>query len=70
MKARDWPCAINLFARILIQDDGALVEDPFITSDGAKIVLIAGFDLVVAAMIAGEQSPASTSPSLARIINR
>jgi uncharacterized protein YcgI (DUF1989 family) len=55
---RDWPYAVNLFARTRIGDNGTLIDDPVATMEGSRIEFIAKFDIVVAVMPAGTSSPA------------
>jgi uncharacterized protein YcgI (DUF1989 family) len=55
---RDWPYALNLFARTLIGEGGDLIDDPVVTQQGSRIELRARFDVVFAVMAAGTASPA------------
>jgi uncharacterized protein YcgI (DUF1989 family) len=55
---RDWPYAVNIFARTRVGDDGDLIDDPVVTMDGSHIEFIVKFDVVVAVMAAGISSPA------------
>jgi uncharacterized protein YcgI (DUF1989 family) len=55
---RDWPYAMNLFARTRAGGDGDLIDDPVATIDGSHIEFIVKFDVVVAVMAAGISSPA------------
>ena len=55
---RDWPYALNLFARTRISENGDLIDDPVETKEGDCIALRAKFDVVVAVMAAGTVSPA------------
>ena len=55
---RDWPYAVNLFARTYIGDDGDFVDDPVATKEGSRIEFIVKFDVVVAVMAAGTPSAA------------
>ena len=55
---RDWPFAVNLFARTLVGTDGGLMTDVSDVMDGARIELITGFELVVGVIAAGQRSPA------------
>jgi uncharacterized protein YcgI (DUF1989 family) len=55
---RDWPYALNAFARTRIGEDGDLIDDPVVTQQGTRIELRARFDVVFAVMAAGTVSPA------------
>jgi uncharacterized protein YcgI (DUF1989 family) len=55
---RDWPYAVNIFARTRISESGDLIDDPVETKEGDRIELRAKFDMVVAVMAAGTISPA------------
>jgi uncharacterized protein YcgI (DUF1989 family) len=55
---RDWPFAVNLFARTLVGADGTLMTDVSAAVDGARIELITGFEVVVGVIAAGQRSPA------------
>ncbi|MEA2829590.1 MAG: uncharacterized protein QOF22_338 [Bradyrhizobium sp.] len=55
---RDWPYAVNIFARTRVGGDGDLIDDPVATMDGSHIEFIVKFDVVVAVMAAGVSSPA------------
>jgi uncharacterized protein YcgI (DUF1989 family) len=55
---RDWPFAVNLFARTLVGTDGMLMTDVSAAVDGARIELITGFEVVVGVIAAGSRSPA------------
>ncbi len=55
---RDWPHAINIFARTRVGEHGDLVDDPVGTIAGSRIEFIVKFDAVVAVMAAGISSPA------------
>jgi uncharacterized protein YcgI (DUF1989 family) len=55
---RDWPYALNVFARTRIGESGDLIDDPVVTKLGTRIELRARFDVVVAVMAAGTVSPA------------
>ncbi len=54
---RDWPYAVNIFARTRVIDDGDLVDDPIVTTDGSQIEFAVRFDVVIAVMAAGISSP-------------
>jgi uncharacterized protein YcgI (DUF1989 family) len=53
---RDWPYAINIFARTLVSDDGILTDAAVCTSEGSRIELVARFDVVVAILTAASGS--------------
>jgi uncharacterized protein YcgI (DUF1989 family) len=53
---RDWPYAVNIFARTQIGEDGSLLDDPVETRQGDRIALGAKFDIAVAVMAAGTAS--------------
>src|SRR5258707_13700413 len=55
---RDWPYAVNIFARTRVGDDGDLIDDPVVTMEGSHIEFVVEFDAVVAVMAAGMSSPA------------
>lgn len=55
---RDWPYAVNIFARTRVGDDGDLIDDPVGTIQGSQIEFIVKFDVVVAVLAAGISSPA------------
>jgi uncharacterized protein YcgI (DUF1989 family) len=55
---RDWPYAVNIFARTRIGENGDLLDDPVGAIEGSRIELIVKFDMVVAVMAAGTSSPA------------
>jgi uncharacterized protein YcgI (DUF1989 family) len=55
---RDWPYAVNIFARTRVGDDGDLIDDPVAAMEGSHIEFVAKFDVVVAVMAAGLSSPA------------
>jgi uncharacterized protein YcgI (DUF1989 family) len=55
---RDWPFAVNIFARTRVGDNGDLIDDPVVTMEGSHIEFVAKFDVVVAVMAAGISSPA------------
>ena len=55
---RDWPYALNVFARTRIGEGGDLIDDPVATQQGTRIELRARFDVVFAVMAAGAVSPA------------
>jgi uncharacterized protein YcgI (DUF1989 family) len=55
---RDWPYAMNIFARTRVGDDGDLIDDPVVTMEGSNIEFVVKFDVVVAVMAAGISSPA------------
>jgi len=55
---RDWPYAVNIFARTRVGDDGDLIDDPVVTTAGSRIEFAVKFDVVVAVMAAGTSSPA------------
>ena len=56
--ARDWPYAVNIFARTRVGDNGDLIDDPVVTMEGSHIEFVVEFDAVVAVMAAGMSSPA------------
>jgi uncharacterized protein len=53
---RDWPYAVNIFARTRIGDDGDLVDDPIVATDGSHIEFGVKLDVVVAVLAAGISS--------------
>jgi len=55
---RDWPYAVNIFARTRVGDNGDLIDEPVVTREGIHIEFIVKFDVVVAVMAAGISSPA------------
>ena len=55
---RDWPYAVNIFARTRVGDNGDLIDEPVVTREGIHIEFIVKFDVVVAVMAAGTSSPA------------
>ena len=55
---RDWPYAVNIFARTRVGDNGDLIDDPVVTMEGSHIEFVVEFDVVVAVMAAGMSSPA------------
>ncbi len=55
---RDWPYAVNIFARTRVGDTGDLIDEPVATMEGSQIEFIVKFDLVIAVMAAGTSSPA------------
>ena len=55
---RDWPYAVNIFARTRVGDNGDLIDDPVVTTAGSRIEFAVKFDIVVAVMAAGTSSPA------------
>lgn len=55
---RDWPYAVNFFARTRISENGDLIDDPVETKEGDCIAMRAKFDVVVAVMAVGTVSPA------------
>jgi hypothetical protein len=56
--ARDWPYAVNIFARTRVGDNGDLIDDPVVTMEGSHIEFIVKLDVVFAVMAAGISSPA------------
>jgi uncharacterized protein YcgI (DUF1989 family) len=55
---RDWPYAVNIFARTRVGDHGDLIDEPVATMEGSQIEFIVKFDVVVAVMAAGTSSAA------------
>jgi uncharacterized protein YcgI (DUF1989 family) len=55
---RDWPYAVNIFARTRVGDKGDLIDEPLATTEGSRIEFTVKFDMVVAVMAAGTSSPA------------
>jgi uncharacterized protein len=55
---RDWPYAVNIFARTRVGDNGDLIDDPVVTMEDSHIEFVVKFDVVVAVMAAGISSPA------------
>jgi uncharacterized protein YcgI (DUF1989 family) len=55
---RDWPYAVNIFARTRVGDNSDLIDDPVVTMEGSHIEFVVEFDVVVAVMAAGTSSPA------------
>jgi uncharacterized protein YcgI (DUF1989 family) len=53
---RDWPYALNIFARTRVGENGELIDDPVATMEGNQIEFIVKFDTVVAVMAAGTSS--------------
>jgi uncharacterized protein YcgI (DUF1989 family) len=53
---RDWPYAINIFARTLVSDDGILTDAAVGTSEGSRVEFVARFDVVVAVLTAASGS--------------
>lgn len=57
-RRQDWPYAINLFARTVVENDGSLRDDPVVISEGSRISMVARCDMVFAVV------PASSDDSL------
>jgi uncharacterized protein YcgI (DUF1989 family) len=55
---RDWPYAVNIFARTLIGESGDFFDDEVEAKQGTRIELRAKFDLVLAVIASGMISPA------------
>lgn len=55
---RDWPFAVNIFARTRVGDNGDLIDDPVVTMEASHIEFAVKFDVVVGVMAAGISSPA------------
>jgi uncharacterized protein YcgI (DUF1989 family) len=55
---RDWPYAVNIFARTLIGENGDFFDDGVEAKPGTRIELRAKFDLVLAVIASGMISPA------------
>jgi uncharacterized protein YcgI (DUF1989 family) len=53
---RDWPYAINIFARTLVSDDGILTDAEVCTSEGSRVELVARCDVVAAILTAASGS--------------
>jgi uncharacterized protein YcgI (DUF1989 family) len=53
---RDWPYAINIFARTHVSDDAVLTDAAVCTPEGGLIELAARFDVVVAILTAASGS--------------
>src|SRR5258708_12535531 len=49
---RDWPYAVNIFARTRVGDDGDLTDDPVVTTPPSPIQSPLNFDVLLAVMTA------------------
>ena len=57
-RRQDWPYAVNLFARTVVESDGGFRDDPVAISEGSCISVVAQCDIVFAVV------PASSDDSL------